>query len=96
MSKTPDILQKILQRKVEEITAAVEFESLVNLSKRAQSALPVRGFIQSIENKIAAGNAAVIAEIKKASPSKGVMREYFMPAEIASSYEKAARLVCLF
>jgi len=88
MNKTPDILKKILQRKVQEITAATEKESLVNLSKRAENALPVRGFIQSIENKIATGKAAVIAEIKKASPSKGVIRENFIPAEIAKSYEK--------
>jgi len=88
MNKTPNILQKILQRKVEEITAAAAKESLVDLSKRAEGALPVRGFIQAIENKIAANQAAVIAEIKKASPSKGVMRENFNPAEIAKSYEK--------
>lgn len=88
MNKTPDILQKILQRKVEEISAASAKESLADLSKRAESALPVRGFIQSIENKIAAQQAAVIAEIKKASPSKGVMRENFHPADIAKSYEK--------
>jgi len=88
MNKTPDILQKILQRKVEEITAAAAKESMVDLSKRAENALPVRGFIQAIENKIAANQAAVIAEIKKASPSKGVMRENFDPAEIAKSYEK--------
>ena len=88
MSKTPDILQKILQRKVEEITESVAKESLVDISKRAESALPVRGFIQSIEKKISMGNAAVIAEIKKASPSKGVMRENFIPSEIAQSYEK--------
>ncbi len=88
MSKTPDILQKILQRKVEEITAATALESLQDLSKRAEGAQPVRGFIRAIENKISAGNAAVIAEIKKASPSKGVMRENFIPADIAKSYEK--------
>jgi len=88
MSKTPDILKKILERKVEEITEAAAKESLVDLSKRAESALPVRGFIQAIENKIASGHAAVIAEIKKASPSKGVMRENFIPTEIAKSYEK--------
>jgi indole-3-glycerol phosphate synthase len=85
---TPDILQKILQRKVEEITEAAANESLTDLSRRAEGALPVRGFIQAIENKIAANQAAVIAEIKKASPSKGVMREHFLPADIARSYEK--------
>lgn len=89
MSNTSDILQKILKRKVEEITAAAAAESLQALSKRAESALPVRGFIRSIENKIADGKSGVIAEIKKASPSKGVMREHFVPAEIARSYEKA-------
>ncbi|MCW8934161.1 MAG: indole-3-glycerol phosphate synthase TrpC [Gammaproteobacteria bacterium] len=88
MSKSADILQKILQRKAEEITEAVAKESLVDLSKRAENALPVRGFIRSIEDRITAGQAAVIAEIKKASPSKGVIREHFMPAEIAKSYEK--------
>ena len=88
MSKSADILQKILQRKAEEITEAAAKESLVDLSKRAENALPVRGFIRSIEDKVTAGQAAVIAEIKKASPSKGVIREHFMPAEIAQSYEK--------
>jgi len=89
MSNTPDILQKILKRKVEEITACSAKESLSDLSKRAEAGLPVRGFIKSIENKIAAGQAGVIAEIKKASPSKGVMRENFIPADIAKSYESA-------
>jgi len=88
MNKVPDILQKILQRKAEEITQASAKESLANLSKRAETALPVRGFIQSIEKKIVAKQAAVIAEIKKASPSKGVMRENFIPADIAKSYAK--------
>lgn len=94
MSKTPDILKKILQTKAQEITAAAAKESLVDLSHRAEMALPVRGFIQSIERKIASGQAAVIAEIKKASPSKGVMRENFIPAEIAKSYE-AGGAACL-
>ena len=85
---TPDILQKILLRKAEEITEAAAKESLVDLSKRAEAALPVRGFIQAIENKIVAGQPGVIAEIKKASPSKGVMRENFIPADIAKSYER--------
>jgi len=89
MSNTPDILQKILKRKVEEIIEASEKESLTDLSKRAEAGLPVRGFIKAIENKIAAGQAGVIAEIKKASPSKGVIRENFQPVEIAKSYESA-------
>ncbi|VAW66506.1 Indole-3-glycerol phosphate synthase [hydrothermal vent metagenome] len=94
MSKTPDILQKILSRKREEISEAGAKESLPALRKRAEAALPVRGFIQAIENKIAAGQAGVIAEIKKASPSKGVMREHFIPADIAKSYE-AGGAACL-
>ena len=89
MSNTPDILQKILKRKVEEITEAAKNESLADLSKRAEAGLPVRGFIKAIEDKIAAGKAGVIAEIKKASPSKGVIRENFQPVEIAKSYESA-------
>jgi len=88
MSNPPDILQKILKRKLEEITEATEKESLADLIKRANAALPVRGFIHAIENKLSAGQAAVIAEIKKASPSKGVMREHFVPQEIAKSYQK--------
>ncbi len=87
MNKTPDILQKILQRKVEEISTAMAAESLTEVKIRAQSALPVRGFIRAIEAKITAGLPAVIAEIKKASPSKGVMRENFIPSDIAKSYE---------
>lgn len=87
-NNTPDILKKILKRKTEEIFEASQKESVVELSKRAEVASPVRGFIQAIENKIAEGKAGVIAEIKKASPSKGVLRENFIPAEIAKSYEQ--------
>ena len=94
MGNAADILQKILRRKAEEITAAAVNESMQDLSKRAEAALPVRGFIQAIENKLAASEPAVIAEIKKASPSQGVIRENFQPAEIARSYE-AAGAACL-
>lgn len=88
MNKTPDILKKIIQRKAEEITEHKDHISLTEMEKRSQSASSVRGFVLAIKNKIDAGQAAVIAEIKKASPSKGVMRENFHPAEIAQSYEK--------
>ncbi len=88
MSNPPDILQKILKRKAEEIIEAAENESLQDLSKRAETASPVRGFIHAIENKITDGKPGVIAEIKKASPSKGVIRENFVPVDIAKSYEK--------
>ena len=86
MNNTPDILKKILRRKVEEITERSQVISLTEQSQLAEQASPVRGFVQAIENKIAAGQAGVIAEIKKASPSKGVLRENFNPAEIARSY----------
>lgn len=83
-----DILNKILQRKVEENNQRSQQVSLQELARRCESAPKPRGFIRSMRNKIAAGDAAVIAEIKKASPSKGVMRENFNPAEIAKSYAK--------
>lgn len=88
MNKTPDILKKIIQRKQEEIAERKDHISLGKMEKRSQSASAVRGFVVAIKNKIHAGQAAVIAEIKKASPSKGVMRENFHPATIAQSYEK--------
>jgi len=87
-SNTPDILQKILQRKVEENAERSRKENIDVLLQRIEQASPVRGFIKAIENKISRGEAAVIAEIKKASPSKGVMRENFVPADIAKSYQQ--------
>ena len=86
MSSPPDILQKILQRKREEIAERSAKLSLQDLTALAQDADAPRGFITAIENKIAEGKAAVIAEIKKASPSKGLLRENFAPADIARSY----------
>jgi len=87
-SNTPDILQKILQRKVEENAERSRKENIDALLQRIEQASTVRGFIRAIENKISQGEAAVIAEIKKASPSKGVMRENFVPADIAKSYQQ--------
>lgn len=81
-----DILVKILQRKVEENNERCKKVDMGELTRLAATADKPRGFIQSMRNKIDAGEAAVIAEIKKASPSKGVMRENFVPAEIAKSY----------
>lgn len=86
MGDTPDILKKILRRKVEEIAERSQQITLAEQSKLAEQASPVRGFIQAVENKIVAGQAGVIAEIKKASPSKGILRENFNPSTIASSY----------
>lgn len=85
-SGTPDILVKILDRKREEIEERSASVSIEELKKKCERASPVRGFIQSIESKISNQQAAVIAEIKKASPSKGVLRKDFVPADIAKSY----------
>lgn len=89
MSNPPDILKKILDRKVEEIAAASASCSLAQLKKQLNEADPARGFVQSLRASIASGHAGVIAEIKKASPSKGVIREDFDPVMIAQSYEQA-------
>ena len=89
-----DILKKILARKAEEIRERSARVSLRELSARAADAPPVRGFVAALESKIAAGQAGVIAEVKKASPSKGVMRADFRPAEIARSYA-AGGAACL-
>ena len=85
---TPDILQKILRTKQEEIAARSAVRSLAQLQTDAASASPIRGFLQSMRQRIAAGDSAVIAEIKKASPSKGLIRENFDPPAIAASYER--------
>ena len=82
-----DLLKKILARKVEEIRDRSARVSLTELSSRAADQPPTRGFAAALESKIEEGLPAVIAEIKKASPSKGVMRVDFDPAAIARSYE---------
>jgi len=81
-----DILAKILAVKTEELATARQLRSEADLLREAQARQDVRGFAQAIVDKIAAEQPAVIAEIKKASPSKGVLREHFVPAEIAASY----------
>ena len=83
-----DVLQRILERKVEEIRERSTRLSLRELSARCADLPATRGFADALRAKIDAGNAAVIAEIKKASPSKGVIRPDFHPAEIAASYER--------
>lgn len=88
------ILDTILLRKRDEVAERRERVSLFELKTRAASASPPRGFAVAIERKIAAGDAAVIAEVKKASPSKGVIRADFDPAAIARSYE-AGGAACL-
>jgi len=89
MSNTPDILVKILSRKREEIAERSEMIPLAKLKEQADSIPATRGFVNALVSKVEAGKPAVIAEIKKASPSKGVMRPDFHPDEIAKSYAKA-------
>ena len=81
-----DILNKILNTKHAEVAAAMAAKPLVLLRGDAEEAPVPRDFVGAIRAKIAAGQSAVIAEIKKASPSKGVIREDFRPAEIAATY----------
>ncbi|MFA6616215.1 MAG: indole-3-glycerol phosphate synthase TrpC [Hydrogenophaga sp.] len=81
-----DILQNIVAVKHEEVAAARKKKSLAAVREDAESRLLTRDFEGALRAKIAAGQAAVIAEIKKASPSKGLLREHFVPADIAQSY----------
>ena len=83
-----DILKKILATKAEEVAIAAEIKSLGAVRAEAEAQPPARNFAGALLAKVAAGQPAVIAEIKKASPSKGVLREDFRPAEIAASYER--------
>jgi indole-3-glycerol phosphate synthase len=86
MSKTPDILKNIIFRKLEEIQSGCEQVSLREMKQKALMAAPARGFAAALQAKLDAGESAVIAEIKKASPSKGVLRDPFDPVAIAKSY----------
>ena len=81
-----DILDKILAVKREEVAAAMTRKSLAAMRFDAESRVLTRDFVGALRAKIAAGQPAVIAEIKKASPSKGVLRADFIPADIAQSY----------
>jgi indole-3-glycerol phosphate synthase len=83
---TPDILQKILAVKHEEVAAAAALRPLAAVRADAGAQPPARDFVGAMRLKLEAGQSAVIAEIKKASPSKGVIREDFRPAEIAADY----------
>ena len=87
-SDTPTILKKILARKHQEISERSALVSIPQLIEQANLDSAPRGFSKAIAEKIASGQSAVIAEIKKASPSKGVICEDFDPATIALSYEK--------
>ncbi|UHD14453.1 indole-3-glycerol phosphate synthase TrpC [Thiocapsa bogorovii] len=88
MRDTPDILKKIIHRKVEEVSARSARVPLDRLVARLDGIDPPRGFARALLAKVEAGAPAVISEIKKASPSKGVLRPDFRPAEIAQSYAR--------
>jgi indole-3-glycerol phosphate synthase len=90
----PDILERILARKREEIEAARSAVPFAEMQRRAEAAAPPRDFVAAIRARIAAGRPAVIAEVKKASPSKGLLRADFDPGAIARGYE-AGGAACL-
>ncbi len=85
--KTPDILKKIVARKQEEIAESTKRLPIEKMIELANSADTPRGFFNSLNKKVKERQSGIIAEIKKASPSKGVLRENFEPVEIAQSYE---------
>ena len=85
----PDILKKIIAEKVREVSKRSAETPTEKLMEIAISEAPViRSFVGAMEAKLANNESAIIAEVKKASPSKGVIREHFVPSEIAASYEK--------
>tara|TARA_R110000850_G_scaffold198412_3_gene324665 strand:- start:527 stop:1360 length:834 start_codon:yes stop_codon:yes gene_type:complete len=94
LDSTPTILKNIVLRKWEEIEQRQKVLKLAECKAQAFDLPDARGFVRNIEKKLQANLPAIIAEIKKASPSKGVIREHFIPAEIAESYE-AAGAACL-
>ena len=92
MSRIPTVLERIVARKQEEISERIKNVSIEELQARIESQkgsdTDPRGFVRALDNSIVQGRSGVIAEIKKASPSKGVLRDPFYPAEIAISYEQ--------
>ncbi|MFC3609487.1 indole-3-glycerol phosphate synthase TrpC [Stutzerimonas tarimensis] len=84
----PTVLEKILARKLEEVAERSARSPLSEVERAAAAADPVRGFAEAVRRRVQRKQSAIIAEVKKASPSKGVLREHFVPAEIAVSYEK--------
>ena len=86
-STTPTVLRRICDRKREEIAERKRQTTVAELMARAEAQSAPRGFIDALQQRVRTGSPAVIAEIKKASPSKGVIRDDFDPASIAKSYE---------
>ena len=86
MGDIPDILSKILARKVEEIIERSCRLDIRALSRRIEGMPAPRGFLAALRDRIAQGRAAVIAELKRASPSKGLLRDPFLPVDIARCY----------
>lgn len=86
MTDTPDILKKILDKKVEEVARCKERMSIADLEEIAQGVEKPRGFYRALQSKVDAKKPAIIAEIKKASPSQGVIREDFQPITIGLDY----------
>lgn len=93
-ARVSDILQRILATKRAETAAARRLTSVEEIERLARAAPPPRDFVQALRAKVAAGSTAVIAEIKRASPSRGLLRKDFDPAAIAQSYE-AGGAACL-
>ncbi len=83
-----DVLRHILEVKADELTRAKRDRPFAALEREAREAVPVRDFVGALRSTITAGRSAVIAEIKKASPSRGVLRSRYEPAAIAVSYER--------
>lgn len=88
-NRLPTVLEKIISRKAEEVATRKLLRSQAELEAMLPAVDDPRGFANAMQVAVAAGRSAVIAEVKKASPSKGVIRENFDPAQIARSYELA-------